>query len=53
MVQVMKWFAILKIFKLQFCDVGDEKIGNLAYLGEKILNMLMLVRKKCFDYCLC
>jgi hypothetical protein len=39
----MKWFAILTI--LSFCYVCGEKIGSVAYLGRKILNVLMLVRK--------
>ena len=29
----------------QSCYVCVEKIGSLAYLGRKILTMLMLVRK--------
>jgi hypothetical protein len=41
--KVMKWFAILTI--LSFCYVCGEKIGSLAYLGRKILNVLMLVWK--------
>ena len=45
--EVMKWFAILTI--LSFCYVCDEKIGSVAQLGRKILNLLVLARKKFFD----
>ena len=33
-----------------FVMFAVKKIGSLAYLGRKILNMLMLVRKNFFDY---
>jgi hypothetical protein len=44
----MKWLAILTTLMLLF--VCGEKIGSLAYLRRKILNLLMLVRKIFLDY---
>jgi hypothetical protein len=48
LLKVMKWLAILTTLKLLF--VCGEKIGSLAYLRRKILNLLMLVRKFFSDY---
>ena len=48
LLKVMKWLAILTTLKLLF--VCGEKIGSLAYLRRKILNLLMLVRKIFLDY---
>jgi hypothetical protein len=44
----MKWLEILTTLKLLFVCV--EKIGSLAYVRRKILNLLMLVRKIFLDY---
>jgi hypothetical protein len=48
MVEVVKsyetGFALLTILKLQLYVCG-EKIGSIADIGRKILNMLILVRK--------
>jgi hypothetical protein len=48
MVEVAQSHEMVRNFKA-FVVCG-EKIGSLAYLGRKILNMLMLVRKHFFDY---
>ena len=48
LLKVMKWLAILTSLKRLF--VCGEKIGSLAYLRRKLLNLLMLVRKNILDY---
>ena len=49
LLKVMKWFALLTQF-YSFSYVCGEKTGSIADIGQKILNTLIVIRKKIFDY---
>jgi hypothetical protein len=52
MVEVVKSYDMVRNFNnfKSFSYVCGEKIGSIADIGRKILNMLILVRKNFFAY---